>query len=330
MSNISRSESWNFISGSDITGESTYDIWKRLGFEGEYQEFLDFMRTGIAGKSAYDLWLEQGNTGSVEDFFASLKGEKGDQGVQGEQGIEGKSAYQTWLDLGNEGTEEDFIASLQGASGFPETTTDDNLKVLTVNAEGNTEYRYPMIMDGTLTKGYQQVTNSSGKKQELFVIDIANPMIGIFYMHPDYWSHVRIINGTTILYSAKGVGAGVKHIEVVHADTSYVEINVVSNNGATGRYIYTVETNTWEIENSVYHASQVDKLLENKISFDNETEYAPTEDYHPATKKYVDESKDIATDEEVLNVLMELELVDPVTSSSGALFTSNDGKVYSL
>lgn len=116
MSNISNSELLNLVSGSDITGESTYDIWRRLGNPDNVQEFLDFMRTGVPGKSAYDLWLEEGNDGSVEDFLVSLKGAQGEagaQGIPGEPGLEGKSAYQSWLDLGNEGTEADFIAFLK-------------------------------------------------------------------------------------------------------------------------------------------------------------------------------------------------------------------------
>jgi hypothetical protein len=46
------------------------------------------------GESAYDIWLELGNVGSKADFIASLKGDKGDQGVAGPQGIQGAQGPQ--------------------------------------------------------------------------------------------------------------------------------------------------------------------------------------------------------------------------------------------
>lgn len=39
--------------------------------------------TGAPGKSAYQEWLDQGNTGTAVDFLASLKGAKGDPGLNG-------------------------------------------------------------------------------------------------------------------------------------------------------------------------------------------------------------------------------------------------------
>lgn len=40
---ISTSELFNFIQGSDITGASSYDIWKSLNPNGTEQEFLEFL-----------------------------------------------------------------------------------------------------------------------------------------------------------------------------------------------------------------------------------------------------------------------------------------------
>lgn len=72
------------------------------------------------GNSAYQTWLALGNVGTEADFIASLKGEKGDDGIPGDtggQGNPGISAYQVWLDLGHTGTEAEFIASLKGEPG---------------------------------------------------------------------------------------------------------------------------------------------------------------------------------------------------------------------
>ena len=44
------SQLFNFIQGSDITGESSYDIWKRLNPEGTEAEFLAFIQSGPQGE----------------------------------------------------------------------------------------------------------------------------------------------------------------------------------------------------------------------------------------------------------------------------------------
>lgn len=49
---------------------------------------------GSDGKSAYQIWLDAGNTGTEAEYLASLKGEKGDTGPQGEQGIQGTTGPQ--------------------------------------------------------------------------------------------------------------------------------------------------------------------------------------------------------------------------------------------
>lgn len=69
------------------------------------------------GKSAYEIALENGFEGTEAEFLVSLKGEKGDQGIQGEIGLDGKSAYQVWKDTGKTGTESDFLADIRGPKG---------------------------------------------------------------------------------------------------------------------------------------------------------------------------------------------------------------------
>ena len=39
---------YNFVQGSDISGESSYDIWKKL-YEGSEADFLDFLKSGPQG-----------------------------------------------------------------------------------------------------------------------------------------------------------------------------------------------------------------------------------------------------------------------------------------
>ena len=42
---------FNFIQGSDITGESAYDIWRRAGYVGTEEDFLEFLQSGPKGDS---------------------------------------------------------------------------------------------------------------------------------------------------------------------------------------------------------------------------------------------------------------------------------------
>lgn len=46
--------------------------------------------SGVDGKSAYQIWLDAGNVGTESDFLVSLKGPKGDTGIQGIQGLPGE------------------------------------------------------------------------------------------------------------------------------------------------------------------------------------------------------------------------------------------------
>ena len=58
---------FNFISGSAITGESTYDIWKSLGNEGTVSDFIEYMRTGPQGIQG-----PQGETGPQPALIDNL------------------------------------------------------------------------------------------------------------------------------------------------------------------------------------------------------------------------------------------------------------------
>ena len=47
-------------------------------------------------------------------------------------------------------------------------------------------------------------------------------------------------------------------------------------------------------------------------------------------KQYIDKKTVTATEEDTLNMLTELELIDPMTDESGALLTDENGAVYIL
>lgn len=86
---------------------------------GEFKNYLGEVTggTGEAGKdgedgaSAYQLAVESGFTGTVSQWLASLKGERGDQGIRGPQGVQGLKG-----DQGVQG--EQGPQGLQGIQGL--------------------------------------------------------------------------------------------------------------------------------------------------------------------------------------------------------------------
>lgn len=137
---ISTKQAFNFIQGSDITGESTFDIWSKTTGNTSVSDFLEYIRSGPkgdAGLSAYQQWLtESGNEGKTfQEFLATFKGVSGNSayqdwvlipGNEGKsfedfinslQGKSGESVYDIWLALGNTGTPLEFIESLKGSAG---------------------------------------------------------------------------------------------------------------------------------------------------------------------------------------------------------------------
>ena len=59
----------------------------------------------------------------------------------------------------------------------------------------------------------------------------------------------------------------------------------------------------------------------------NTTEYTPSADYHPATKKYVDDSIGVVTDEDILNMLAKHDIIDIVADNNGNILTDNNSNV---
>ena len=150
---------------------------------------------GADGKSAYDLWLEAGNEGSTEDFLASLKGERGEQGpqgekgeqgerglqgekgeqgergLQGEKGEQGRSAYEIWLAAGNEGSEEDFLISLKGEKG---ALDEDAIEILKTDILTSANTYSDKLVEGLATKEYVATEIAKAKLSGNTEIDVDN------------------------------------------------------------------------------------------------------------------------------------------------------------
>lgn len=62
----------------------------------------------LNGESAYEIAVQQGFSGTEEEWLASLKGEDGEPGADGRQGVDGKSAYEIAVEHGYTGTEAEW------------------------------------------------------------------------------------------------------------------------------------------------------------------------------------------------------------------------------
>ena len=155
MDDITINQLFNFVRGSDITGESGYDIWKSINPDGTAQQFLEYIKSGPKGdkgSSTYDVWKEAGYEGDANDFLNFLKGETGPQGPQGETGPQGIQGPQG--ETGPQG-----IQGLQGETG-PMPTLVDNLtststtEALTANQGRVLNEKIPIITIGSQSEGF--------------------------------------------------------------------------------------------------------------------------------------------------------------------------------
>ena len=109
------------LSNATLRGYSAYDVAVEHGFVGTEEEWLASLKgdKGDDGVSVTHSW--DGTTLTVTSASgtssSNLKGEKGDQGPRGEQGRIGYSAYEVAVQHGFVGTEEQWLASIKGEKG---------------------------------------------------------------------------------------------------------------------------------------------------------------------------------------------------------------------
>lgn len=102
-------------------GLSAYEIAKENGFSGTETEWLASLKGDRGETGLQGIQGEKGDKGDTGE--QGVQGEKGDKGStgakgsKGDTGADGKSAYDVWLEQGNSGTETDFLNSLKGEKG---------------------------------------------------------------------------------------------------------------------------------------------------------------------------------------------------------------------
>ena len=88
-----------------------------------------------SGKSAYDIAVEYGFEGTEQEWLESLKGDKGDPGINGEAGSDGLSAYEIEVKNGYQGSEQEWIDEIKGIKGDTGAKGDDGLSAYEVAVE---------------------------------------------------------------------------------------------------------------------------------------------------------------------------------------------------
>lgn len=91
-------------------GQTAYDIAVENGFAGDEKSWLESLKgakgeDGLDGKSAYEIAVDNNFSGNEKDWLASLKGK------------DGLSAYQVAQENDFKGSEFEWLESLQGATG---------------------------------------------------------------------------------------------------------------------------------------------------------------------------------------------------------------------
>lgn len=85
-----------------------------------FSDITEEQLIALKGDSAYKIALDNGFRGTQQDWLESLKGEPGEQGEPGKNGVditEGGSAYEIALAEGFKGTRKEWLESLKGEPG---------------------------------------------------------------------------------------------------------------------------------------------------------------------------------------------------------------------
>ncbi|MFJ1431354.1 collagen-like protein [Capnocytophaga canimorsus] len=72
---------------------------------------------GNSSVTAYQIAVENGFQGTVQEWLKSLKGERGENGAPGTNGVMGKSAYEIAVENGFQGNVQEWLQSLKGERG---------------------------------------------------------------------------------------------------------------------------------------------------------------------------------------------------------------------
>ena len=135
-------------SGSEVV-PPTPDLYQQL--IAKIDEKIASVHDGADGASAYEIAVENGYTGTEAEWLSSLKGEKGDAGEQGIQGIQGEKG-----DTGEQG-----LQGIQGEKGDTGAAGKDGMNG-TDGRDGANGFSPTVIVTETSTGATITATDKNG------------------------------------------------------------------------------------------------------------------------------------------------------------------------
>ena len=267
----------------------------------EAQEIeINMEQIGPQGLSAYEIYLKKGGTLSEEEWLLGLKGEKGDKGdtgVQGDRGLQGEIGP-----IGPQGPKGDT-----GEKGETGGVSIEEVKAITGELENlSTEAK------DNLVNAINEVASNSGGTVGFYTmsVNVPAPDMQSAYSTTEIKEKFRQIiqdvynsgqsNAIINMYNSSGVGS-TKIFSIqgkVHNKPTSISFMEALNTGTNRLSAYTVLQNSiiqcncsWDENNNVtitniYNYTSMFYYL----STTNTQSYTPTGNYHPATKKYVDDT----------------------------------------
>ena len=358
---------FNFIQGSDITGESSYDVWKRLGNTGSEADFLEFLRSGPKGESAHvyalaasDLVIKKGADKNLVPANVTFSGyyRIGDEATRYEyagrfivQESTDGTVYETKytsevdevslvytpssLDVKN------IKCTLYAAGG---TTTEidtqsvvivedvSGLKIGARNLLSNSDIRYTFTKDSSETIDIISIVNNFDLQR------LVNETVALSFYADTMGGYTNADDGTSETSDKFGMIA-----KLVWSDSTGVldtkltetplEVNAIGVNKS--RVSVTYEVIAPEGYDTIDNLT-FDIVLTMKPDGEDTTwvfERPKLEVGNIATE-WLAAPEDVgnkeATDEEVLALLVELDIVEPTTSENNEIYTTATGEIYIL
>lgn len=259
---------------------------------------------GPPGLSAYEVYLKNGGTLSETEWLESLKGETGGPGADGKDGQNGKDGIN-----GKDGVDgKDGYTPVKGVDYFTEEDIASlNIPVVPEHVKAITEEEIAKWNEGG---GELEVydlelgmgSNSTGSIGTTGKSNLAK------LVNEAYTSKKTFV--VNILYS-DGVSKQIDGLfAVLEEQMNYYLIDNYPSN------IHIRIYGAWT--DGVFKISQATRSYgsnSNYLSKTNTTSYTPTGDYHPATKKYVDDyiSSMSAMDPKVRVIDISDTSIDPIT-----------------
>ena len=140
----------------------------------------DAILNGVPGESAYEVAVSNGFEGTEEEWLASLKGDTGKQGIQGETGPSGASAYEIAVNNGFEGTETEWLASLKGEKGDTGSSSGGGSGAsYIVETSYTASSWYRIWSDGWVEQGGFIVTTSASSQVITLPVEMASDLFNI-------------------------------------------------------------------------------------------------------------------------------------------------------